>query len=124
VPRTGPNARWPVRAHRAGQVAVFATMLLLVLGFLFVRLSPATFLRLVDVYRSLPAAVVAVALVSGVIYFALDSLRLVLMDLLRPADRIRRRLLLAAVWLWLAASAGAAVLMLWYPAWMLFGTSP
>lgn len=97
-------------------------MLLLVLGFLFVRLSPATFLRLVDVYRSLPAAVVAVALVSGVIYFALDSMRLVLMDLLRPADRIRRLLLLGTAGLWLAASAAAGVVMLWYPALVLFGT--
>ncbi len=99
-------------------------MFLLVLGFVFVRLSPATFLRLVHIYRSLPAAVVLAVLVSGVVYFALDSARLVLMDLLRVGDRVRRALLLGTVGLWLAASTAAAVLMLWYPAWTLFGTPP
>ncbi len=124
LPRTGPGARWPIRAHRAGQIAVLAFGLLLIFGFLLVRRSAATFLRLVEIYRSLPATVVAVVLVSGVIYFSLDSLRLVLVDLLDQADRLRRPLLLVTAGIWLLLSIGTAIAMLWYPASVLFGGTP
>lgn len=119
--RTGPKVTWPAKAHRAGQSAVLVTVLLLVCGFLLVRYSPERFLRLVDVYRSLPVAVVAAVLVSGVIYFALDTVRLLVMEHARVDDRLRRRLLLATVGGWLLLTVVAAVAVLWYPAATLFG---
>ncbi|MGI8418422.1 MAG: hypothetical protein ACR2P2_19935 [Nakamurella sp.] len=124
LPRTGRNVRWPARAHRAGQVAVFGTVFLLVFGFLLVRISPPTFLRLVAVYGSLPAAVIEAALFSGVIFFALDSLRLVLTELRPPSDQWRRRLLLGTAGLWLLLTIVMVVTVLWYPAWVLFGGTP
>lgn len=124
LPRTGRGVRWPVRAHRAGQVAVFVTVFLLVFGFLLVRTSPATFLRLVTSYGSLPAAMIEAALFSGVIFFALDSLRLVVTDLRPPSDRWRRRLLLGTAGLWLLFTVVSTVAVLWYPAWTLFGSTP
>lgn len=121
LPRTGPKATWPAKARLAGQAAVFVTTVLLVLGFLLVRYSPERFLRLVDVYRSLPVAVVAVALVSGVCYFALDTVRLLIMAHLPVRDRLRRRLLLGTLGLWLVLTVAAAVAICWYPAAALFG---
>ncbi|WP_029138119.1 hypothetical protein [Nakamurella lactea] len=150
LPRTGPKARWPARARVAGQSALLVTVLLLICGFLLVRYSPERFLRLVDVYRSLPVAVVAVVLVSGVIYFALDTVRLLIMQYAdarddgrvaeagpstassgrsgtRPvtasgtSELLRRRLLLATLGFWLLLTVIAAVLLLWYPSSVLFG---
>jgi len=127
LPRTGRKARWPARARVAGQSAVLVTTLLLICGFLLVRYSPERFLRLVDVYRSLPVAVVAVVLVSGVIYFALDTVRLLAMQYFGDGsgtrDAVRRRLLLGTVGLWLLLTVITAVLMLWYPSSVLFGGS-
>lgn len=123
LPRTGPGARWPIRAHRAGQIAVLTVVFLLIFGFVLARRSAAGYLRLVEIYRSLPATVVAVVLVSGVIYFALDSLRLVLTRLIGPADRRRRPLLLSTVATWLLLTIGAAISMIWYPASVLFGST-
>lgn len=121
LPRTGPKATWPAKARLAGQTAVFVTAVLLILGFLLVRYSPERFLRLVDVYRSLPVAVVAVALVSGVLYFTLDTIRLLLMQYLTGTKGLRRRLLLGTVGVWLVLTVAAGVLMFWYPASVLFG---
>lgn len=123
LPRTGPRTSWPMQAHRAGQIAVLVTVLLLICGFLLVRYSPERFLRLVGVYRSLPVAVVSAVLVSGVIYFAVDSLRLMLVEYLAAAriDPWRRRLLLGTLGLWLLLTMIATVLILWYPSSVLFG---
>lgn len=103
---------------------MLAVVFLLVFGFVLVRRSAATYLRLVEIYRSLPATVAAVVLVSGVIYFALDSVRLVLTELIGPADRLRRPLLLGTVAIWLLLTIGTAMAMLWYPTSVLFGSTP
>ncbi len=99
------------------------TVFLLVFGFLLVRVSPATFLRLVTGYGSLPAAMIEAFLFSGVIFFALDSVRLVLTGLRPPSDQWRRRLLLGTAGLWLLLTIVLVVAVLWYPALMLFGAT-
>lgn len=124
LPRTGPRARWPARAHRAGLTAVVAILVVLVLGWALARFSPDRFLRLMETYRSLPVTVIAVALVSGVLWFAVDTLRTLLTAVLQPADpdRWRRRLLLGVVGLWLLLTVVSAVLMLIPAASNTFGT--
>lgn len=114
LPRTGARVRWPARAHRAGLTAVVITLTVLVLGWILARFSPDRFLRLMQTYRSLPVTVVAIALMSGVLWFAVDSLRTLLTAALEPADpdRWRRRLLLGAVGVWLALTLAAAAAML------------
>lgn len=124
LPRTGPRSRWPAQAHRAGLTAVVITLAVLVLGWILARFSPDRFLRLMATYRSLPVTVIAVALISGVLWFALDALRALLTAVLQPADpeRWRRLLLLGTVGLWLILTVAAATAMLIPAAANTFGT--
>jgi hypothetical protein len=85
-----------------------------VLSWLLARLSPERYLRLVEVYRSLPVVVVVIALLSGVLWFAVDTVRSLLTAALTPQDpdRLRRRLLDTSVIVWLLLTVAIAVALL------------
>ncbi|MEJ7651646.1 MAG: hypothetical protein WKF57_21770 [Nakamurella sp.] len=124
LPRTGPGARWPARARTAGHLALAAVAVVSVLSWLLARLSPERYLRLVEVYRSLPVVVVVVAVLSGVTWFAVDTVRsLICATVTAPdPDRLRRLLLDSSVIAWLVLTVALAVALLVPAATETFGT--
>lgn len=114
LPRNGPAVRWPARARRVGHLCLAVLAVVWVLSVLLARFSPERYLRLVQLYRSLPVVVIVIALVSGLIWLLLDTVRSVLSAVLTPPDpdAARRRLLDGSVLLWLLSSVVAAVLLL------------
>lgn len=120
----GAATGWPRRAHRLAQVALFATVFLLIVGLVLARFAPAAFMRLTALYTELPIAVLQWVLVSGTAYFLLDSLRLLLGQHWRAAARHRDGALRAMLVLWLALTLLLGAAVFWYPAQLAFGTAP
>lgn len=120
----GAGPTWPRRAHRLAQVALFATVFLLVVGMVLARFAPAAFMRLTALYTELPVAVLQWLLASGVTYFLLDSLRLLLGQHWPAAARYRGGILRGMLALWLLLTLLLAVAVFWYPAQLAFGSNP
>lgn len=95
-----------------------------VLSWLLARLSPERYLRLVEVYRSLPVVVVVVAVLSGVAWFVVDTVRSLIGATVTASDpdRLRRLLLDSSVIIWLLLTVALAVALLVPAATETFGT--
>lgn len=95
-----------------------------VLSWLLARLSPERYLRLVEVYRSLPVVVVVVAVLSGVAWLAVDTVRSLISATVTASDpdRLRRHLLDSSVIAWLVLTVALAVTLLVPAATETFGT--
>lgn len=83
--------------HRISGIGVWAFILLHVLDIWLSQVNPPLYDELLQFYSSLPGRILEVVLGAGLLYHALNGLRIVLMDFFPPLTRFHLQLW-AAVW--------------------------
>lgn len=76
----GGAGQWAWAIHRAAGLGVLAFLLLHIFDIFLAAFGPALFNELLFLYKGLPARILEVVLLFGLLYHAINGLRIILMD--------------------------------------------
>jgi succinate dehydrogenase / fumarate reductase cytochrome b subunit len=108
----GGAGMWSWVAHRITGVLTFFFLFVHVLDTALVRVSPESYDRVVEIYKSPVMAVVEVGLVGAVLFHALNGLRIIAIDFWAKGARYQRQLLWVALGTWVVLLVPAAFFVL------------
>ena len=104
--------RWAYVAHRTTGIAVFAFLMLHVVDVGLYAISPPWFDDVHAIYATVPMRAFECLLLFGILFHALNGLRLVALDLVDLRARTAQRLLNACIVLSLVLGTAASVVIL------------
>jgi succinate dehydrogenase / fumarate reductase cytochrome b subunit len=98
--------------HRAAGIGILLFLFLHIVDITLVGWGPEVFDRLLFIYRALPFRILEVVLLGGVLYHALNGLRIILIDFRRATLGFQRALFLGELAVFTVVFIPAAYLML------------
>ena len=104
----GREGMWSWVAHRVTGVLVFFFLFSHVLDTALVRVSPDTYDKVVDTYKTPIVNLMEFGLIAAVLFHALNGLRVMLIDFWEKGPRYQRQMSYAVLTLWALLMAGAA----------------
>lgn len=119
----GREGMWSWVAHRVTGVLVFFFLFAHVLDTALVRVSPDSYNRVIDTYKTPIVNLMEVGLVAAVLFHALNGLRVMAIDFWSKGTRYQRPMLYAVVALFIILMAGALPSMLDHTIRQLFGSA-
>lgn len=108
----GREGMWSWVAHRITGVLIFFFLFAHVLDTALVRVSPNTYDKVLDLYKNPLINVMEVALVGGVLFHALNGLRITLVDFWAKGTRHQRAMLWIELTVFVVLMVPAAFFML------------
>jgi len=108
----GREGMWSWVAHRITGVLIFFFLFAHVLDTALVRVSPNTYDKVLDLYKNPLINVMEVALVGGVLFHALNGLRITLVDFWAKGTRHQRAMLWIELAVFVVLMVPAAFFML------------
>jgi succinate dehydrogenase / fumarate reductase cytochrome b subunit len=119
----GREGMWSWVAHRVTGVLIFFFLFAHVLDTALVRVSPDSYNRVIDTYKTPLVNVMEVGLVGAVLYHALNGLRVMLIDFWEKGARYQREMTWAVVTVVVLVMAPGTFFMLKHTLETLFGTA-
>ena len=104
--------RWAYYAHRISGMAIFAFLALHLVDVGLVAVDPALYDEVHALYGTPPLRVFEVALLAGILFHAVNGLRLLGMDLVDVGARTSERLLWGCIVVTVVLTVPAAVIIL------------
>jgi succinate dehydrogenase / fumarate reductase cytochrome b subunit len=114
---------WSWVAHRVTGVLIFFFLFAHVLDTALVRVSPDSYNRIMDTYKTPLVNLMEVGLVGAVLFHALNGIRVVLIDFWAKGTRYQRQMLWAVVVVFLAVMIPASYRMTLHTFAELFGST-
>ena len=118
----GREGMWSWVAHRVTGVLIFFFLFAHVLDTALVRVSPDSYNRVIDTYKTPFVNVMEVGLVGAVLYHALNGLRVMAIDFWSKGPRYQKQMLWSVVGIWVVLMLGAIYPVLGHAARELFGS--
>ena len=119
----GRDGMWSWVAHRVTGVLVFFFLFAHVLDTALVRVSPNSYDRVIDTYKTPVVNVIELGLVGAVLFHALNGLRIIAIDFWEKGPRYQRHMSAAVVTVFLLVMVPGAYFMLEHTVRSLFGSS-
>jgi succinate dehydrogenase / fumarate reductase, cytochrome b subunit len=88
----GREGHWAWMMHRVGGLGVLLFLALHIFDIFLIGFGPDTFNRFLFIYHSPPFRVLIVFLIYGVLYHALNGLRIIVIDFWPAATRYERQM--------------------------------
>ena len=104
----GREGMWSWVLHRITGVAIFFFLLVHVLDTALIRVSPEAYNAVIGTYKNPVMALGEVVLVAGIVFHAMNGLRIIAVDLWPWATRHQRQLWWGVIGLWAVTLAGFA----------------
>ncbi len=118
----GREGMWSWVAHRVTGVLIFFFLFAHVLDTALVRVSPESYDRIIETYKTPVVALMEVGLVGAVLYHALNGLRVMAIDFWEKGTRYQKQMTYAVVTVFVLLMGPATFFMLRHTAAELFGT--
>jgi succinate dehydrogenase / fumarate reductase, cytochrome b subunit len=119
----GRDGMWSWVAHRVTGVLVFFFLFAHVLDTALVRVSPDSYDRVIDTYKTPVVNLMELGLVGAVLFHALNGLRIVAIDFWEKGPRYQRQMSAVVVGVFLLVMAPGAYFMLERTVRELFGSA-
>jgi succinate dehydrogenase / fumarate reductase cytochrome b subunit len=119
----GREGMWSWVAHRVTGVLVFFFLFAHVLDTALVRVSPDSYDRVIDTYKTPVVNVMELGLVGAVLFHALNGLRIIAIDFWEKGPRYQRHMSVAVVTVFVLVMAPGAYFMLEHTVRTLFGSA-
>ena len=118
----GREGMWSWVAHRVTGVLIFFFLFAHVLDTALVRVSPDSYNRIMDTYKTPLVNLMEVGLFGAVLFHALNGLRVIAVDFWSKGPRYQKHMLWSVVGLWVVLMIGAIYPVLGHAARELFGS--
>jgi succinate dehydrogenase / fumarate reductase, cytochrome b subunit len=105
----GREGMWTWVLHRITGVMLFFFLFAHVIDTAMVRVSPHAYNTTVDTYKNPVVGILEVGLVAGVVFHALNGIRIVLVDFWEKGPRYQRQMAYGVVVLWVVLMVPFAV---------------
>ena len=102
----GREGMWSWVLHRITGVAIFFFLLVHVLDTALIRVSPEAYDAVIGTYKNPIMAIGEVVLVAGIVYHAMNGLRIILVDFWKKGARFQRQLFWGVLAVWVVLMAG------------------
>ncbi|WP_087131383.1 succinate dehydrogenase, cytochrome b556 subunit [Microbacterium esteraromaticum] len=102
----GGGGMWSWVLHRITGVAIFFFLLVHVLDTALIRLSPAAYDAVIGTYKNPIMAFGEVVLVAGIVFHAMNGLRIILVDFWSKGTKYQRQLYWIVIGVWVVIMAG------------------
>ena len=119
----GREGMWSWVAHRVTGVLIFFFLFAHVLDTALVRVSPDSYNRIIDTYKTPLVNVMEVGLVGAVLYHALNGLRVMAIDFWEKGPRYQRQMTWAVVTVVVLVMAPGTFFMLKHTIETMFGST-
>ena len=119
----GREGMWSWVAHRVTGVLIFFFLFAHVLDTALVRVSPDSYNRIIDTYKTPFVNVMEVGLVGAVLYHALNGLRVMLIDFWDKGVRYQREMTYAILTIFVLVMAPGIYFMLKHTLATIFGST-
>ena len=117
----GREAMWSWVAHRVTGVLIFFFLFAHVLDTALVRVSPDSYNRIMDTYKTPVVNLMEVGLVAAVLFHALNGLRVMAIDFWEKGPRYQRQMTYVVLGVLLVALAASVPRMIMHTLQELFG---
>jgi succinate dehydrogenase / fumarate reductase cytochrome b subunit len=97
---------WSWVLHRITGVAIFFFLLVHVLDTSLIRVSPEAYDAVIGTYKNPIMAVGEVVLVAGIVFHAMNGLRIILIDFWSKGARYQRQMFWGVLGVWVVLMAG------------------
>ena len=118
----GREGMWSWVAHRVTGVLIFFFLFAHVLDTALVRVSPDSYNRIIDTYKTPIVNLMEVGLVGAVLYHALNGLRVMLIDFWSKGVRFQREMTYAILTVFVLVMAPGVYFMLKHTVETVFGS--
>jgi len=112
---------WSWVAHRVTGVLIFFFLFAHVLDTALVRVSPDSYNRIIDTYKTPIVNLMEVGLVAAVLFHALNGLRVMAIDFWEKGPRYQRQMTYVVLGVFVVAMAAAAPRMIMHTIQDIFG---
>lgn len=102
----GNEGMWSWVLHRITGVAIFFFLLVHVLDTALIRVSPEAYDAVIGTYKNPVMAIGEVVLVAGIVYHAMNGLRIIIVDFWSKGARYQRQLFWVVIGVWAVLMAG------------------
>ena len=102
----GNEGMWSWVLHRITGVAIFFFLLVHVLDTALIRVSPEAYDAVIGTYKNPIMAFGEVVLVAGIVYHAMNGLRIILVDFWSKGAKYQRQLFWVVIGVWVVLMAG------------------
>ncbi|MEX2289370.1 MAG: succinate dehydrogenase, cytochrome b556 subunit [Mycobacteriales bacterium] len=119
----GREGMWSWVAHRVTGVLIFFFLFAHVLDTALVRVSPDSYDRIMDTYKTPVVNLMEVGLVGAVLFHALNGIRVVLIDFWAKGTRYQKQMMYIVVAIFLLVMVPASYRMTVHTFAELFGTT-
>ena len=113
---------WSWVAHRVTGVLIFFFLFAHVLDTALVRVSPDSYNRIIDTYKTPIVNLMEVGLVAAVLFHALNGLRVMAIDFWEKGPRYQRQMTYAVLGVFVVAMAATAPRMVMHTIRDIFGS--
>ena len=118
----GREGMWSWVAHRVTGVLIFFFLFAHVLDTALVRVSPDSYNRVIDTYKTPVVNVMELGLVGAVLFHALNGLRIIAIDFWEKGPRYQRQMTVAVLAVFLLVMVPGSYFMLEHTVRALFGS--
>ena len=119
----GREGMWSWVAHRVTGVLIFFFLFAHVLDTALVRVSPDSYNRIMDTYKTPLVNMMEVGLVGAVLFHALNGLRVMAIDFWEKGTRFQKQMTWAVLAVFVPVMAASSVRMLSHTVSDLFGST-
>ena len=119
----GREGMWSWVAHRVTGVLIFLFLFAHVLDTALVRVSPDSYDRVIDTYKTPVVNLMELGLVGAVLYHALNGLRVMAIDFWEKGPRYQKQMTYTVVAVFLVVMVPGAYFMLEHTVRTLFGSA-
>jgi succinate dehydrogenase / fumarate reductase cytochrome b subunit len=119
----GRGGMWSWVAHRVTGVLIFFFLFAHVLDTALVRVSPDSYNRVIDLYKTPIVNLMEVGLVGAVLYHALNGIRIMLIDFWDKGVRYQREMTYAVVTIFVFVMAPGTYFILQHTLASIFGSA-
>ena len=117
----GREGMWSWVAHRVTGVLIFFFLFAHVLDTALVRVSPDSYNRIIDTYKTPIVNLMEVGLVAAVLFHALNGLRVMAIDFWEKGPRYQKQMTYVVLGVFVVALAAAAPRMVMHTLHEIFG---
>ncbi len=118
----GREGMWSWVAHRVTGVLIFFFLLAHVLDTALVRVSPESYNRIMDTYKTPLVNLMEVGLVGAVLFHALNGLRVMAIDFWEKGTRYQKQMTYAVLTVFVAVMVPGTYFMIEHTVREMFGT--
>ncbi|BDZ37716.1 succinate dehydrogenase, cytochrome b556 subunit [Microbacterium suwonense] len=104
----GREGMWSWVLHRITGVAIFFFLLVHVLDTALIRVSPEAYNAVIGTYKNPIMALGEVVLVAGIVFHAMNGLRIILVDFWSKGAKYQRQLFWIVIGVWVVLVGGFA----------------